>query len=164
MDYDHDGLLIDHTQVSVEINEPPQNVKDAATDTPSRLRARPKPGPKSRKKYLLEADDDDNDFDDEIETKKPKRKRKPRAKPKIKTEPEDGENPPEVKVKVKAKRKRWVPKLVPMNPNDPQACNFCSSNFENWKNFAKHVEEKHKDKLEERKRLKVKYLTRPVLS
>ena len=151
-------MLIDHTQVSVEINEngdtaaDDQAVDEAVAAATRRPRTRSRPGPKSKTKFL--PGDYIEDDDEEIKPK-PKRKRKSRAKPKIKEEPVDGENPPEVKVKVKAKRKRWVPKLVPMNPNDPQSCNFCSESFENWRNFARHVEDKHKDKMEERKRLKV---------
>ncbi len=61
----------------------------------------------------------------------------------------------EGRTSLKTKR-RSVPRKIHIKKDESQKCQFCCLKFENWSLFTSHIKEKHTDRLEERKQLKVK--------
>ena len=112
-----------------------------------------------------EFDDNNDDSDDEeeedfIPTTTPEEvKKKSRPMPACKKvgKPSTSSNVDNFEGRTMLKKKRKsVARKIHIKKEESQKCIFCCLKLENWTLFSSHIKEKHTDKLEERKQLKVK--------
>ena len=104
-----------------------------------------------------EYDDDDSDTEEDFTpTTTPEEvKKKCRPMPACKKvgKPSTSSDVNEVR---EMKKRKSVARKLHINKEDSRTCQFCCLKFENWNLFSSHVKDKHVDKLEERKQLRVK--------